>query len=251
MAHPLDGCWTKIERAGDHMEELQSSIARYVEENRFSVVTVRDPDTGEYVGRIKANAPIEPPQRMAALVGDALQNLRCVLDYIVWQLVILGGKTPTIQNQFPVTDGPEVFKERANRYLKNVPPKYRTRIEAHQPYQGAPENWWLWALARLNDIDKHRLLLAGVTIMFAEPWESSNITVIKVNRPAWVPCEDGAEVYRATLARSGMGPMRVVANTSYAILFGDADTGMAITHTNLLDYRVKMAALVKHFAEFF
>ncbi|HWY89805.1 MAG TPA: hypothetical protein VNY31_03965 [Solirubrobacteraceae bacterium] len=68
---PLLGCRLKLMQAWLHLQSLDADVGHFLSSN--------DPD---------------PPPHLGVIVGDFLHDLRCVLDHLVWQLVLLNGRKP-------------------------------------------------------------------------------------------------------------------------------------------------------------
>jgi hypothetical protein len=101
--------------------------------------------------------------------GHTAHNLRSALDHLVWQLVLhkRDGREPCDPErvQFPICDEapsgirPEDFAK--GRRLKDVLPKHRAIIHAHQPNGGRYRANSLDPLIRLRELsnhDKHRII---------------------------------------------------------------------------------------------
>jgi len=203
MAHPLDGSRARIQRAGDHLEALDATLTRFAKDGSFRIASERDADTEEYVMRIysERQPPVPPPIIASVMVGDCLNSLRSALDYVVWQLA----KTPSKKNQFPIFDTPKLFEKESKRYLFSVPTKLWAKFESLQPYPGRDNTRALGILAKLNDADKHRLLLPGAVASAGRmgKFSVSGLDSIAVKGRDWIPFEDGAEIYRMTLHACG------------------------------------------------
>jgi hypothetical protein len=253
MNHPLDGCRSKIWRAGDHLQALDLESRRYVEDYSYGLVIDEEPEGGEKVIRLRSNRRPhnDPPDRLGVIVGDVLHDLRSALDHLVWQLAIIGSGPKERANQFPIFDTPEKFKEKCPRYLHGIAPEHRTRIEAYQPYMGGSEGFALHILATLNDVDKHRVVHPGAQLGMTPPSAlrfSSNIRSAKVRSSDWVRLEDGAEVYRVLEWEHTGGPVEVHADLRYTIVFGDVDSNEATSRADLLIIRNAISNIVESFA---
>ena len=66
---PLLGCRLKLQGAWRHRQALGEELQMFLER--------ADPEPS--------------PLHLGVIVGDFLHNLRCVLDHLVWQLVVLNG----------------------------------------------------------------------------------------------------------------------------------------------------------------
>ena len=250
MGHPLDGSRAKVSRAGDHLEVLESALARFVRDGGFSIATEDDSDSEEYVFRVHSNLkPLVPPSpAISIVVGDILNNLRSALDYVIWQLA----KSPSIKNQFPIFSTPEGFKEKRGRYLRSVPRKHWALIESYQPYPGRDANGEIGRLATLNDVDKHHLLLAGAMAFSGRKgrFSVSGLDSIKITGRDWVAFEDGAEVYRIKMKAVG-SQVKVEGTVPYTIIFGDPSSGIGATIQDLRNIRVIVSNVVESFGPAF
>ncbi len=107
---------------------------------------------------------------IAAVTGDIVHNLRSALDHVAWQLVVLDNGQPTRETAFPLHDS--ATNERGNPRVLTIKPGIRdagimAAVEAMQPYAEArhghdPRTDALGIVGRLDNIDKHRLLLTVV-----------------------------------------------------------------------------------------
>lgn len=115
------------------------------------------PDALQMVVQRVHLVPNSSPE-ISAIAGDSFSNVRAVLDYLVWQLVLSNPPhQPGPSNKFPITDSPKGFADQlARKRLRGVPEDAIRLIKALQPYQdhGSP----LGILNRLVNIDKHQTL---------------------------------------------------------------------------------------------
>lgn len=180
--HPLNGAWAKVARAERHLEELKADIARspnYVDFVGFTQKFNADTSTIEITLKVP-----ELPLVWSLMAADFAHNLRCALNYLVWELSIWNlrrqgiARDPDGKTQFPIrTVAPT--KKNPSPVVASLPDVYCEhveRIQALQPHGAAhllqfPEDWlrnipldkltrssWLAKLARLTNDDKHRTL---------------------------------------------------------------------------------------------
>jgi hypothetical protein len=158
MSHPLDGVWLKIVRAEQHLDSVASEILRHKEKCRLVGKKNIETDGVEFF----ADFP-DPPSMLSLMIGDCLYNLRCDLDYLVWQLVESNPPNRgSARNQFPICESAERFRQQLQRgRLSGVPPTAQTIIERAQPYHGVNNLHFsrLLGLNYLANIDKHRTLV--------------------------------------------------------------------------------------------
>ena len=169
VAASLDGVRIKLRRAKDHLTDLRSKLDPIADEATRSIVGApSEDDPSTLVYRVTRVPDIDPI--IAAITGDIVHNLRSALDHVAWQLVVLDNGQPTRDTVFPLHES--TMNERGNpRVLTIQPgitdPRIMVAVEAMQPYTEAkydhePRTDALGIVGRLDNIDKHRLLLTVV-----------------------------------------------------------------------------------------
>jgi hypothetical protein len=146
----------KHERAEKHIGDLQAALDRLREVDPCSIGIKQNPETGDITYYVM-HVPIIP-REVSLIIGDALQGFRCALDYVACGVVVAGGGKVTSKTKFPIVKDPADWEVSG---LRMVDGAHQFAIEALRrlkPYEGG--NLPLWLLHRLNNIDKHRLLLA-------------------------------------------------------------------------------------------
>jgi hypothetical protein len=160
----------KLSRAKHHVEELRAAVGQLDVVTTDSIVGApSDEDSSVLVYRVTQVPEIDPS--VSAIAGDVLHNLRTALDHVAWQLVLLGDGQPNENTTFPLVDtatnrdgtprAPLVVKPGIND------PRIMAAVAAMQPIAEArhghdPKTDALGIIGRLNNIDKHRLLLTVV-----------------------------------------------------------------------------------------
>jgi hypothetical protein len=156
----LVGVRQKIERAKKHIVDLQGEVAAFKKTNPYPVATKNDPQTGELIYYVVSAAPL--PLAIPTIMGDAIQNLRSALDHLAYQLVCANtaGTPPAPEHTyFPIFDTAEKCKAGCAGKIKGAANAAAQSIISMEPYQGGKSHEF-WMLDRLNNTDKHRLLLA-------------------------------------------------------------------------------------------
>lgn len=157
----------KTERANEHLHNLDSEIATFIASEPYKVAAKRDPQTRKIIYFVNSVEPM--PARIAAIVGDIIQNLRSALDHLAYQLVLVNGGVPTKTTAFPIFDTLEKYNVAKIGMVKGMSAAAKDAIDAAKPYQSG--NLTLWQIYRLNNIDKHRqLLLAGARFHGIDVW---------------------------------------------------------------------------------
>jgi len=156
----LAGPRAKVERARKHFDDLQGGIRLFVGSSPYEVGAKKNQGTTGYTYYFSRVDPV--PLSIACMVGDVLNNLRSALDHIAYQAVSLGvGGAPQNFREiyYPIADDAGKYPALRDRRVKGARQDALEAIDATEPYKGG--NDLLWLLRELNNIDKHRLLLAA------------------------------------------------------------------------------------------
>jgi hypothetical protein len=155
MASPYRQVSAKYQRANKHIEDFKSFVDVFRQSNPCSIRVERDEQAGE-VSYFIASVP-EIPVECSLLLGDALQNLRSALDYAAYFLVKRYSGETTTKTGFPIGESAQEYQAAFARKVPSAGQFAKEAIDRMRPYKGGNEH--LWQLHRLNNIDKHRLLL--------------------------------------------------------------------------------------------
>jgi hypothetical protein len=208
MSASLDGPRRKIERADQHLAQLEAAIQRYHDDRPYEVVRDTDPNTGILVYRFRIRQP--PPPELPLLAGDAIHNLRSALDLLWCQLVVANGKEIAESDTFPIANSEDRFEKTFRGVKQRIPAAARPMLQALKPYEGGHNG--LWRLHKLDVIDKHRLLLAvwaatqGVVLRprLKVPWQEG-MWDTRVPIPIKQGCLEDGEMIAATGPILGAG----------------------------------------------
>ncbi len=160
MAHILEGVRAKIERAEEHIENLNSEISEFlrVNPNPYQIVGKLEPDGLSYV--FTAYGELSVPPRFSIIAGEAIHHLRSGFDHLIRALIVHNGETPTNANQFPIRTTPEKFEKACEGgAIEGVSRSARNLIKSVQPYSTSnAATSTLKFIHDLDNIDKHQLL---------------------------------------------------------------------------------------------
>lgn len=247
MPQPLTSAYLKVERARKHLTELDLEVRRFVKNDPYRLALEPDPETGQAVVRFRtvAGRPIRAPLSFGLIAGDVIHSLRSALDHVVYALAIAGGRDGE-RSQFPLVEDVRKFPSQDNAFLGGVVDSQRAIIRSLQPFHvrealqaGRPPesavdplatNVYLMSLGRLDNIDKHRILLPSEFLVpFREP-SFTGVAKAEGTYPAdWFRVRDGAEYFRVTslelLPGLSMGDVQVHADHPFTIGFGDPEWG--------------------------
>lgn len=165
MPNRIDAIWPKIERAEQHINDLDAAVCAFHNGARKPcTLGAKDyPASGKTLYEVEFVADI--PARIPMLIGDALQNLRTSLDYLANELVLAGGGTPDKRTAFPITESAQKYLSESPRKVFGMRQEAIDKIASYKPYNGG--NNTLWRLHALNNRDKHRLLITCVAVASA------------------------------------------------------------------------------------
>jgi hypothetical protein len=171
----------KLDRAEEHLKVIDGEEVAWLNTRPYRAVRKGEFDGPYEIVRVDMLRP--PPDTLAPVIGDCLQNLRSALDHIAFQLAIDNlGRLPTAKEakkvQFPISG--ERAHQKLNEFLKSVPGQYlrfiapdaQAAIHQLQPCQRRnPKHDPLWIVCELNNIDKHRRMLLGGSVVHSADWQ--------------------------------------------------------------------------------
>jgi hypothetical protein len=190
----------KIARAREHIETLGAAVASYAEQDPYEITY--EQTESPYERRVRRVERLRAPERIGAVVGDVVHNLRSALDSVAYELARrdYGGEWGRIQKrapQFPICrTGDEFLKFFSGPRGALYTPQSLKAMRAVQSFWGSeqyPEaqldpdtEFRVSTLRRLNDLsnlDKHRRipLIGWVPDTFW--WSSTGATRRSVQRP--------------------------------------------------------------------
>ena len=155
----LADAWTRLYRAKEHYDALTSEVMNFLYEYVKGMIRGRDPETENFVLRLRHPKENIITGRLCALVVDIVEDLRAALDYMVFELSALN--RPDLKKsapQFVIADTKEEFDRQGKRRLCYLTEEQKTKfIEKLQPFNG---NFILGILRDISDQSKHRRLLS-------------------------------------------------------------------------------------------
>lgn len=97
----------KIKRANQHIQELQARIDAFLKSDFYCLLIQHNAHVGDKTLKFEMTKPV--PEDIPLMIGDALHNLRTVLDYMAFEIVTRAGGTADYV-KFPVRDDRENLK---------------------------------------------------------------------------------------------------------------------------------------------
>lgn len=156
----------RLNHVGIRTNELDAAIKAWTAANPIKLEAVIDPDRLAW-RLILTLDPAPPLKTWGFMFGDAIHNLRSLLDNLLVAIAraegVTGSKLSKIQ--FPTATTETAWTESRWR-IASLPALVRESIESVQPFQRLaesrdPEQDGLFRLSRLNNVDKHRIALQG------------------------------------------------------------------------------------------
>jgi hypothetical protein len=149
----------KIERANKHIDDLQIAVSTFFDSAPYKVAAKRDPDTRKMIYYLASVEPV--PTVLPAIAGDILHCLRDALDHLAQQLYLVGtggANGYRDKTSFLISPSAKDFKSGLPRIVEGMRQDAIDAISAIEPYVGG-KGADLWPFHRLNNIDKHRLIV--------------------------------------------------------------------------------------------
>jgi hypothetical protein len=152
----------KIERAKHHINDLQSRVHEFETGNVHDVIIKPNADRGHDVLETRIVQAV--PTEFALVIGDALHNLKAALDLVVNEVVITRLGSSDDYTRFPVREDRKKLEAAVNGSQVAQASKAVASfiVDRVKPYYAGNDT--IWALHRLNILDKHRLLLPVMQI---------------------------------------------------------------------------------------
>lgn len=180
----------KLEWAKKHIRDLKVEIRAFLDSKPYVAGRKGDSKWGPQwtVYYLVSARPI--PFTISLIAGDALANLRGALDHLAYQLAWINGtrdENVLRSTYFPIFDDAAKYRTGAPRQVRGMRREAIQAINALTPYKGGNDT--LWRLHRLNNIDKHRLLVSVATLM--EGVNSETFHWISPTNNAWSVLQEG------------------------------------------------------------
>jgi hypothetical protein len=239
----LQSAKAKVLWAQEHLRRGAEVIKTYI---RHECRALPQIDSDPRWTNVVAHLP-EPPIDIAAYLGDAVHNLRCALDHIVYEVVSRNPDrpdgTPNRQTMFPICDSAEGFQDQVKRRnrLVGMPESAIALVREFQPYHRrdkAPDHTLstLWILDQLENIDKHRRLCLTASYGFETEISVVGASGLGERVSSLARFGHGAILHRYPTPTTAEGEVHVQGKISAHIAFNeltlpsirDADVGRII-----------------------
>ena len=219
----------RIERAVEHLKSLSDDLATAHEAEPLTYSTHKEHETGWKVIRLEVLQ--EPSARAGLLAGELIYQLRAALDNLVADLVLDAGGRVTRDHCFPINvDEGQWTDANVAKWLGGVDPEWVAVIREYQPFRYKPETRRrhpLYALASLNNADKHRAvparaILIGPGKVEITPTIPGSVERVEITWPQPLTVmHSGTDVCRILTHPDPNSEVQVKINADFPIRFGE------------------------------
>jgi hypothetical protein len=201
----LLGIEWKIVRANEHLAMLHAEMSAWDASQPWGLVPEVHDQGAKHFYRLGFHQPI--PIRWAAILGEAIHDLRSALEQTVYWLTIDWTGKPIKGSSFPVNSRKADFERRKNNgvwtndsgmhKIRGIGPGPTAFIEALQPYPQRYKRFYCWDVRTVHDLwnqDKHRLVhLWGMRFRETELRFPAYVTAAHMDRRV---LQEGAIIYK-------------------------------------------------------
>jgi hypothetical protein len=217
--NPFDDPKQLIDRARDHIRDLEALVAEFWGRKPFAPTIERDESAGQQVHKVRLTENF--PNRPATVAKDAFSNLRDALDHAVYASAVTmkPGSAPT-KTAFPFADdAPGVSRRLLSKDLRDIPAAMRPLLESFEPHKSG--NQLLWGLNRTRNVETHRIV---VPLLVASTGNSLRINggVLgegQIGCSRWDPEKKEAEFLRVGIGSQ----VEYRLDVGFSVLLGDVD----------------------------
>src|SRR5437660_4307259 len=114
MVGTASGVNLKFKRATQLCAALSQLIQAYFEAEPF-VIVENEESNGDLAHILRIRNP--PPLELSTMLGDVVHNTRSALGHLAWQLVLVNGRSPSTNTEFPIAESEKRYTGIAPRYL--------------------------------------------------------------------------------------------------------------------------------------
>jgi hypothetical protein len=153
----------KIERAKQHIKSVESVVQWMVDPSNYVAGSERNPQSGYYVLRVGPKGG-GLPHELPVWTGDAIHNLATSLDYLWSGLARQAVPRLATRAHFPRHETRQNLADMLSKspVSKAFPIIEGLILDHLKPYKEG--NFHLWAVGKLDNVDKHRLFVAAMSI---------------------------------------------------------------------------------------
>jgi hypothetical protein len=235
VADPLTSARMKLQRAEEHHGELLREHAAFLNRNPYRMLRENDIARGDQYYLWRAKVVEHPPyEKWATLIGECVHSLRATLDHTAY-VIVNRERHVTERCGFPILEKPESWNSTHPDYLPGVSPTVLALVEELQPYQRQVDRDPLWAVHRLDIIDKHRRLGLVNSTVEGTTWRAVGGEMLDVEGGVG-PFEDGSIVARFKLVPDEGGQVQMLTEFHFGIALAKGEPGEKSAVLPLLEH---------------
>ena len=153
----------RIERANNHITHVKQIIEWIVHPDQYTAFPYRDPNSGHY-GLSVGPKHGALPRHLPIVMGEAIHNLSIALDYLWNGVVRVVSPDLKGREHFPRHKCRRELVDKVSKtpVVQKLPGAKDFIVDHIRPYKDG--NLLLWTIGKLDNIDKHRLLISCLTI---------------------------------------------------------------------------------------
>jgi hypothetical protein len=153
---PFYSAHIRIERAKEHLKDLESQIAQFFAEKPYAPAVENDPDGTHEIHKLQFTKRF--PFRWRVLATEIIEHARASLDHATFGAHLAAGGDPNAgQVAFPFGDTPTNLENSIRRRSKNLTPEIQAFLRGLQCYKGG-NGAGLYTLNDLCNLSKHALI---------------------------------------------------------------------------------------------
>jgi hypothetical protein len=233
----FDSVWRKLDRAEQHVDDLETVIIAFHRTDPYHVIAEDDPQTGMRIAKVGSD-PDPIPDAVPLILGDAIHAIRSGLDHFAFAA---NANPPDLTRvAFPIWSKddiptPERFQSAAKGQMPTASKQLLEAVWALQPYRGG-NGEYLWLINRLDVIDKHRLLVTigysyealtfdGAAMIREKADWTKNLPpmLISIRPMVRYPLEEGTELFSAAPGVSDLFEQNADLKFTFHVAFGEPE----------------------------
>jgi hypothetical protein len=160
----------RLDRAKRQYSELVDVFNEWTQSGGIAVQTVRHPRWVCYLWNVAIGT--KPSENLPLLAGEIVNNVRAALEYVAFQIYLVGGGTPDGEKAgsvaFPIRTTDDGWDSIVAKKVPGVWPAAANELKVSQPFdQDGEEKSALPVLQGLGGTDKHRNLVLCAAAAFS------------------------------------------------------------------------------------
>jgi hypothetical protein len=168
----------KIERAKEHVRQLEAALRTFRESNPYAVVIEKDEKAGKH--RFVFRARHEPPAIWSTVIGEIAYHCHSALDHLWRAAWYPGGGGGYGVRGFPIVESANALKAAFHGVKHGRKKAIVDLVKEIKPYKGGNDH--LYQLKVIHDTDEHRLLIPAWASFSRSRWNISPMLTFVVSK---------------------------------------------------------------------